>query len=72
MPQSIHDGLLDQMQLSFPDEFVYTESATAGPIFPCMHFVYYNWYSIHVEYIFLSSCEFLDANFFLGYSASGS
>jgi len=64
MPQSIRDGLLDQMQLSFPDEFVYTESATAGPIFPCMHFVYYNRYSVHVEYIFYQVVNFWTLIFF--------
>ena len=50
MPQRIREGLLDQMKLGFPDEFVYTNSATATPAFPWIHFTYYNRYSIHVEF----------------------
>lgn len=73
MPQNIREGLLDQMKLSFPHEFVHTKSATAASAFPCMHFTYYNRYSIHVEFFVCPNYDFSnDANFSIGYRSCGS
>ena len=62
MRQNLRSTLPDKMQLSFPSEFVHTKSSIAGPTFPCMHYVWYNRYSVHVQsnsFIYYDYCDLL-------------